>query len=261
MKTPKEVCQTYVDTIGVGKATAPIPQMFLLGIMAGAFIAFAGIASTVAGVAVPSAAKLVGASVFPGGLAMVLLAGSELFTGNCLLILPLLSKKISFSAMIRNWVVVYAGNFVGSLIVASLVVYGHSLNCLDGVAVAAIKTAVAKTSLPFMDALFRGILCNVLVCIAVWISFSATDVVGKVAGIFFPVMMFVLCVFEHSVANMYFISAGMFASALPEYAAIAANISLDGFLFGNLLPVTIGNIIGGSLFVGAVYWRCYATEK
>ena len=138
MKSPKEVCQSYIDVIGVGKANTPITSMFLFAIMAGAIIAVAGIASTVAGVAVPSASKLVGAVVFPGGLAMVLLAGSELFTGNCLLILPLLSKKISLSSMLRNWSVVYIGNLVGSLIVAALVVYGHSLSCLDGVAAAAI---------------------------------------------------------------------------------------------------------------------------
>ena len=256
MNSPKEICANYME-IGKAKASASFVSAFLLAVMAGAFIAFGGIASTVAGVAVPSAAKLAGACVFPGGLAMVLLAGSELFTGNCLLMIPVLSKKISVSAMLRNWGIVYLGNFVGGLVVAALVVYGHSLGALDGLATAAVKTATAKCSLSFGDAVMRGILCNFLVCIAVWMSFASKDVIGKIAGIFFPIMMFVLCGFEHCVANMYFIGAGIFASA--EYA-IAANVSWSGFLFGNLLPVTIGNLIGGAIFVGGVYWKVYAEK-
>ncbi len=261
MNTPKEIANNYM-AIGQSKAAASFSTTFLLAVMAGAFIAFGGVASTFAGVAVPSAAKLVGAAVFPGGLAMVLLAGSELFTGNCLLVLPALSKKITVFAMLRNWLIVYAGNFVGALAVAALVVFGHSLGVMDGLAMAAMNTAAAKCSLSFGDAVMRGILCNFLVCVAVWISFAAKSVSGKIAGIFFPIMMFVLCGFEHSVANMYFIGTGLFASALPEYAALSSSaITWSNFFLANLLPVTIGNIIGGAVVVGGIYWKVYAPKN
>ncbi len=248
MKTKAEVVETYLE-VGKAKTEAGFGKTFALAVMAGVFIAFGGIASTVAGVAVPSASKLVGAMIFPGGLAMVILAGSELFTGNCLLAIPLLANKITMKAMFRNWGIVYAGNFVGSLLVAGLVVCGHSLGVLDGVAAAAIKTAASKCSLSFGDAFARGILCNVLVCTAVWISFFADTVQGKVLGIFFPITMFVLCGFEHSVANMYFIGTGLFASS--EYV-VPDVLSWSSFLFSNLLPVTLGNIVGG-VSVGMIY--------
>ncbi len=264
--TPAEVAKNYIAT-GKGKVNTPISKMLLLAVLAGIFIAFGGVASTAASVSIASASvgKLVGACVFPGGLTMVLLAGSELFTGNCLLTIPLLEKEIRFSGMLKNWVFVYLGNLIGGCLVGAAAVFSHQLSLFsNGMAVSVLSTAAAKCSLSFGDALLRGVLCNFLVCIAVWISFAAKDVAGKIIGLFFPIMMFVLCGFEHSVANMYYISAGLFAKLVPAYAEAASSAGVDlglitvGRFFGtNLLPVTLGNILGGGVCVGVVYWLIY----
>ena len=264
--TPAEVARNYIGT-GKAKVNTPVCKMFLLAVLAGAFIAMGGVGATTAAVSVPlaSVGKFVGACVFPGGLTMVLLAGSELFTGNTLLVIPLLEKEISPAGMLKNWAVVYVGNLVGGLLIAAGVVYSHQPDLFGNqTAVSVISTAAAKCSLSFGDGVIRGILCNFLVCIAVWISFAAKDVAGKIMGLFFPIMMFVLCGFEHSVANMYYIAAGIFAKGIPEYAQAAVKAGVDpgavtwgNFFGGNLLPVTIGNIIGGAVCVGCVYWYIY----
>jgi formate/nitrite transporter len=240
--------------------------MFVLAILAGMFIALASVGATAAAVSIssPSLAKLVGALMFPTGLAMTLIAGSELFTGNCLMIIPALTRDIRVGALLRNWVIVYIGNFVGGLIVSVIVVYGHTFSLFDNqLAAAAIHTAIGKVEISFGDALLRGVLCNFLVCIAVWMAFAAKDVAGKVIGLFLPVMVFVLCGYEHSVANMYYISAGIFASTNPGYAAATAiGDNLSALTWGalvvkNLIPVTIGNIIGGAGLIGLPYWYVY----
>jgi formate/nitrite transporter len=263
MNSPKEVAQNYI-AIGEAKTKLTPGRSVVLAVLAGMFIALAGAGATIASatIASPSLSKLIGAFVFPAGLAMTLVAGSELFTGNCLLIIPVLERRARVPDMLRNWFFVYIGNLAGSLLVAALAVYGGTFSLFDNAAAGAvINTAVAKVSLSFGDALLRGVLCNFLVCIAVWISFAAKDVVGKVAGLFLPVMLFVLSGYEHSVANMYYISAGLFAAKNPAYAA-AATANLTKLTWGtmigrNLLPVTIGNIIGGALLVGAAYWFVY----
>lgn len=268
INSPKEVAQNYI-TAGAAKTTLSIGRMLWLGILAGIFIALAGVASTVSSASIPIASvqKLVGALVFPGGLAMVLIAGSELFTGNTLIILPVLSKQATWGGMLKNWLVVYIGNLIGSLLIAALVVFGHTFRLFDGAAGAmAIHTAVGKVNLTFADAFIRGILCNFLVCVAVWMSFAAKDVAGKITGLFFPIMFFVLCGYEHSVANMYFIPAGLLASGTGEFAgAVAkafpkddpATLTWGAFFIRNLLPVTLGNIVGGSVLVGLGYWLTY----
>ena len=268
--SPAEVAGNYIRT-GKGKVGLSVPTALVLAMMAGAFIGLAGVGSTTAAVSVgiPSLEKLVKAVVFPAGLTMVLVAGSELFTGNCLLTIPLLRREITGGQMIKNWIVVWIGNLIGSVLVAGAVVACHQFSLFDnGMAVSVISTAVAKTSLSFGDAFIRGILCNFLVCIAVWISFAAKDVAGKIIGLFFPIMLFVLCGFEHCVANMYYISAGLFAKLVPAYADAAAAAGIDvsnltvGRMFGaNLLPSTLGNIVGGAVFVGIVYYGCYLKKK
>ena len=268
--SPAEVASNYIAT-GKAKVNTPIPKMILLGIFAGIFIGVGGISSTTVAVSIPlaSVGKFVGACVFPGGLTMVLLAGSELFTGNCLLTIPLLQKEISFGGMLKNWVFVYIGNLIGSILLAAGVVFSHQVSLFNnGLAVSVISTAATKCSMPFSDALIKGILCNFRVCIAVWISFAAKDVVSKIVGLFFPIMMFVLCGFEHSVANMYYVPAGLFAVSNPEYASAAAetvtnigNLTWGNFFIHNLIPVTIGNIIGGMVLVGMMYWCIYLKGK
>lgn len=262
LHTPGEIAKNYIG-IGKNKAAMRTDKMFLLAVMAGIYIAVAGCGASAASCTIGgSAGKLVGACVFPAGLTLVLLAGSELFTGNCLLVIPVLEREISPGAMLRSWLIVYLGNFVGSVLIAWMAAYSHQLSLFDGqLAAATVNTAVAKVSMPFVDAFLKGILCNLLVCLAVWVSFAAKDAAGKVIGLFYPVMVFVVCGFEHSVANMFYCPAGLFAAGLPEYAeaitADVSNLTWANFLFRNLVPVTLGNIVGGSLFVGVVYWWAY----
>lgn len=263
--TPAEVAKNYI-AVGKGKVNIPIVKLIVLGIMAGAFVALGGVSSTAVAVSLSEASfgKFLGACIFPGGLTMVLLAGSELFTGNALLVIPFLEKEVSLGGILKNWVFVYIGNFIGSILVACAIVFSHQVGMFDnGLAVSIISTAATKCSLSFSDAFVRGIMCNFLVCIAVWISFAAKDVANKIIGLFFPILIFVICGFEHCVANMYYISAGLLAKTNPIYmeAAKTSGINLDaltlkGFLVDNMIPVTIGNILGG-LFVGCVYWYLY----
>jgi formate/nitrite transporter len=189
---------------------------------------------------------------------MVLVGGAELFTGNCLIMIPVLSKKATVKGMLRNWGIVYLGNLVGGIIIALLANFSHTYAFADGaLAQAVVNTAVAKSNISFADGLLKGILCNILVCMAVWCSFAADELAGKVLALWLPVMLFIIGGFEHCVANMYFIPAGMIATSVY---GIAADISLFGFLVTNLIPVTIGNIIGGGICVGAMYYMIYLKE-
>ena len=250
MRTPKETYEKYIS-VSLNKCQMKPAKTFLLAVFAGMFIALAGVASTFAGCYTN---KVCGAVIFCGGLAMVLVAGSELFTGNCLLIMPLMDKKVKFSAAVKNWVIVYIGNFVGAIFVAALSVYSGAL---DAVSQSAFDISLNKTSLTFIEALLRGVLCNILVCIAAWMSFSSDKTGDKIIAVIFPVTFFVLCGFEHSVANMYFIPAGMMLNLKLSISGQGA--TLFGFLVKNLLPVTIGNLIGGVL-IGAGYRFAYSRK-
>lgn len=221
------------------RVTQSLPRLLLLGALAGAFIAFAGVAASIGGAL---GGKLTSATIFPIGLTMVLLAGSELFTGNCLFLMPLLRRNITAGHMLRNWVAVYLGNLLGSVAVAFLVV---QCGALDGIAEAAVAAAVTKAALPFGVALLRGVLCNFLVCLAVWMAFCAQSAGGKVVSLFGPIFLFVLCGFEHSVANMYYIPAGIFLAEKGEVTWLS--------LWRNLLPVTLGNMVGGCGLGGILY--------
>lgn len=265
MLTSKEIAENYL-TLGQKKAQAPLGRLLILSMLAGAFIAMAGIASTTAACTVenPSLGKVLSACLFPGGLAMVILAGSELFTGNCLLVIPLLHGEIHLRELLRSWILVYLGNFAGSLLVAAVCVFSHQPDLFSGrLAASILSTAAAKCSLSFGDAFLRGVACNFLVCMAVWLAMGAKSAGGKLAALYFPVLFFVLCGFEHSIANMYYIGAGLFAQRIPAYADPARAVTLRGLLLGNLLPVTLGNIVGG-VAVGVAFWGCWlrrAEEK
>ena len=260
MKSPAEIAVTY-ESVGKGKTELSPVKTFLLGIMAGAFIALGGLGSQIASccAADPSSARMVSSVVFPIGLFMVLVGGAELFTGNCLIIIPVLSGKAKLSGMLRNWVLVYFGNMVGGLIIAALAAFSH-IYSFDGgnLATAVVNTAVTKANISFSDGLLRGILCKILVCMAVWCAF-ADELAGKVLALWLPVMLFIIGGFEHCVANMYFIPAGMLASAL--YGVPAEGLTFFGYFITNLIPVTIGNIIGGGLCVGAMYYTIYLKNK
>ncbi|MDR0518754.1 MAG: formate/nitrite transporter family protein [Clostridiales Family XIII bacterium] len=257
-----------------GKAAGGFRKLLVLAVLAGAFIAFGAESSSMAAYALLAdpqtygLGKALAGAIFPVGLILVVIAGAELFTGNVLIAGAVAAKRVSPQAMLRNWGIVYLGNFIGSILIAWFVVSSGQLHGgADLLGAMTIKIAAGKVALGFPSALVLGIMCNWLVCLAVWMAYAAPTVQGKIAAIFFPVMVFVLSGFEHSIANMYYIPAGILAGADPALAAAAANIGvaqeqLDGltwgaFIGGNLIPVTIGNIIGGAVFVSLAYLAAY----
>ena len=243
--SPAEVCGNFL-AVGERKAALPLDQMLVMAVLAGAFIALAGVASTWGSMLVEnlSLRRLIAGCVFPAGLAMVVLTGTELFTGNCLMSIALLDRRITLPAMLRNWCVVYVGNFIGAAAVAAMAVWG---GVFAGKEEFLIATAMGKI-MPVEQAVFRGILCNILVCLGVLMAAAATDAGGKVVSLFFPVAAFVMAGYEHSVANMYYLTAGVLAGA---------DLSAADIFIRNLLPVTIGNIIGGAVILGGGYWYMY----
>lgn len=271
--SPPEIAEYAIDA-GMKKAKLPALNLFLLGILAGAFIAFAAEGSNMAAYnlfadpATYGIGKALAGSIFGTGLMLVVLAGGELFTGNTMMVAGVACRKVSISGMFRNWIVVYIGNLVGSVFIAYMMsesgLFGSSAALIGGMT---IKIAAYKVGLSFPQAFFLGIMCNWLVCLAVWMSYGAKDVAGKVLAIFFPIWLFITSGFEHCIANMYYIPAGILAKANPEYfqAAQALGVSIEklnslnwtGFMLGNLVPVTLGNIVGGGLFVGLAYWYVY----
>lgn len=256
MLTSKEITENYIS-IGEKKGNLPFFKMLVLSILAGMFIALAGLGASVASYSVENAsvAKLISGCVFPAGLAMVVLTGAELFTGNCLMVISALEKRLSVFKLIKAWVVVFIGNLIGGLLVSAGAVYGHTLSMGNGtLAQAVVNTASAKCSITFADGLIRGIFCNVLVCLAVLMAMSAKGSAGKIISLFFPILIFVVCGFEHSVANMFYIPAGLFASY--EYGLTADNLTWFNFFITNEIPVTLGNIIGGA-GLGITYHYLY----
>ena len=261
MKSSRQILENYRN-IGTAKCSLSAGKMILSGTFAGLFIAFGAFGSQIVGASVqdPGLAKLLGALVFPVGLTLVLCVGTELFTGNSLLAIPLLEKKITLGGMLKNWSLVYLGNLIGSLIMAVLAVYSNLPAMYGGnLANVMVSAAVSKCTLTFGEALMRGILCNVLVCLAVWVSFAADEQAGKILGLYLPTMLFVLCGFEHCVANMYFIPAGMMASS--HFSIAAEGVSFASFLIHNLIPVTIGNVIGGAIFVGGGFYTLFGDHE
>lgn len=257
MHSPLEIARNFVE-IGIHKVKLSAWKMLILGIFAGIFIGFAGIASTTASATVENAsvARLVSACVFPAGMAMVLVAGSELFTGNNLIIISVLEKKVRVREMLKNWLFVFLGNFLGAAFVAVMIVYGHIPDLYGGrLAEKIVAAGVVRVEQTFTEAFIRGVLCNILVCIAVWAAFAAKKVSGKLMMSFWPVMIFVLCGFEHSIADIYFCIAGILTSS--EYGIAAENLHWAGFLLKNLLPVTLGNIFGGAGIMAVGYWLVY----
>lgn len=245
MITSKEIEHNYIE-IGFNKCNMNIFKCFILSILAGMFIAFGALSSSVASCTIenPSVAKLIQSIVFPAGLSMVVLFGAELFTGDCLITISVLERKTNLLKFIRTLIIVYIGNLVGSLIVAAFSVYGHTMSAFDGaLAQNIVSIASNKCEISFSDAILRGVLCNVLVCLAVWMTMTTKSVAGKIAALFFPIMVFVISGFEHSVANMFYIPAAIMTS--KQYHISADELNWYNFFITNELPVTIGNLIGG----------------
>ena len=254
----------------IKKSNLPILKMILLGIMAGAFIALGGDASNVASFGVENAGlqRVVAGCLFPVGLMMVVFSGSELFTGNCLMIMGALDQKVKSRKILINLFVVFFSNLLGALIVDFLIFYSGQLDIGSGaVGAYAIKIAVAKTTISPLKAFTSGILCNIFVCMAILMSSIAKEIAGKIFAIFFPIFAFVVCGFEHSIANMFYIPMGILSATNPQYAQMANDLygitlgqsnnllSLNGI--DSIIYVTFGNIVGGMLFVGIPFYLAH----
>lgn len=268
--SPKEIAGR-VEAVGVSKANLNFLAKFTLGILAGIFISFGAALFTL----VVHDSKLsfgltqvIGGLSFCLGLVLVVVAGAELFTGNNLLVMAYVSKKISLRKLIENWIVVFFGNFLGALSLAVWIYLSRHWtlnNYLLGAK--ALLIAQAKVSFPFIVAFTRGVLCNALVCLAVWLCMGGRTTTDKILSIIFPITAFVALGFEHSIANMYFIPLGLLLRDNPKVLEAAnemvgkvndfSGLTWETFLVNNLLPVTLGNIVGGGLLVGLVYWFVY----
>lgn len=247
---PSEVAER-VESVGVRKARLPFVQLFTLGVLAGGFIGFGALYYTLV-VSDPdlgfAARRLLGGLAFSLGLILVVVAGAELFTGNNLLVMAWAGRRISGIELLRNWIIAYAGNFVGAFGLALLVVLSRQSAMNDSsVAAQAVAIAAAKSALPFGEAFFKGVLCNVLVCLAVWLAMAGRSVTDKILAVVFPISAFVAAGFEHSVANMYFLSTGFL---------LQGHLMNPGWI-RNLVPVTLGNIAGGGIMVALVYFIVY----
>jgi formate transporter len=263
------------EAVGVQKTRLDVTSLLALAVLAGAFIALGGMFATTVlagadGVLPFGISRLLSGVVFCLGLILVVVGGAELFTGNTLMVMAWAAGGVRLREMLRAWLIVYIGNFVGAIGTAALVfLSGQYLSGGGSVAAVALNLALDKVTLSFDHALFLGILCNVLVCLAVWLTFGARTTTDKVLAILFPVSAFVVAGFEHSVANMYFIPLGLFIKAWGPsdlWAQIASASADYGALtwpafFVSLIPVTIGNIIGGGGLVGAVYWFIYLRKR
>jgi formate transporter FocA len=275
------------EAIGVKKAHLDPVSMFALAVLAGAFVALGAIFATTvsAGTLATTAAdgataittwptgwqRLLSGLVFSLGLILVVVGGAELFTGNNLIVMAWANGKVSTKLLGLNWLIVYAGNFVGAVATAVLMLWGRQYEFAGGaLGLQALTTANHKAGLDFWQAVALGILCNALVCLAVWLTYSARSTTDKIVAMTLPVAAFVAAGFEHSVANMYFIPMGMmikstaspaFWESIHKTPADFANLTLANFLVRNLIPVTIGNIIGGAVMVGAVYWFIYLRKR
>lgn len=270
---PREIAEK-AETVGAAKARLDVVTLLALGVLAGAFIALGAMFSTTilsgAGDTPWGIARFVAGLGFSVGLILVVVGGAELFTGNTLMVMALASRRIAPAEMLRAWAIVYVGNLAGAVGTALLVfLAGQYLYNGGNVGAVALAIARAKAELPFGQALFLGVLCNVLVCLAVWLSLAARSVTDKVMAIVLPIAAFVAAGFEHSVANMYFMPLGLmlrwwapesFWSAIGAAPADYAAVDMGG-LVANLVPVTIGNIVGGGVLVGLVYWFVYLRRR
>ena len=258
--SPKEVA-ARVEAVGVTKARLPLLQMVMLGLLAGGYIGMGGLFSTLVSsdpALTFGIARLLGGVTFSFGLIMVVVAGAELFTGNNLLAMAWAERKITTGELAYNWLVVGLSNFFGAAGLALIVYLSHhpEMNA-GGVALQYVKLAAAKCALPFWEAFLKGMLCNFLVCIAVWMAMAGRTVTDRVLAIVFPISAFVAAGFEHSIANMYFIPLGLLLKdAVPVPVAGIEMLTMVGFA-RNIVPVVLGNIVGGSLLVALVYYVIY----
>ncbi len=267
---PREMARK-AEQVGVAKAGLGAADTFALAVLAGAFIAMGAIFATTVtagGASLPfGVSRLLGGLAFALGLILVVVAGAELFTGNNLIVMAWASGRVSTARLLRNWAIVYAGNFAGAIATAGLLFLGKQYTFGKGaVGEQTLSIATSKTGLGFLQAIVLGAFCNALVCLAIWLTYSARTLADKVLAIVPPITAFVAAGFEHSVANMFFIPMGLFVRSDSSFAAQhavpgVAHLTWGHFFVSNLVPVTIGNVAGGALMVGAIYWFVYSRHK
>ena len=264
---PPPAMARKAEDVGVAKAAMAAPKVFALAVLAGAFIALGALFATTVTAGTSELAfgvtRLLAGLTFSLGLILVVVAGAELFTGNNLVVMAWAGRRVSTTRLLAGWLLVYVGNFAGAIATAALVYLARQYEFGGGaVGEQALAIGVAKTSLGFGQAVVLGTLCNALVCLAVWLTYSARTVADKILAVVPPIAAFVAAGFEHSVANMYFIPFALFVkSDVGGGGAVdTSGLTWDAFLFDNLLPVTLGNIVGGTLMVGAVYWFVYLRD-
>lgn len=258
---PAEIAANYAEA-GVKKSSLPVSKMLLLGVLAGMLIAFPSCVTNMVsyGLDNNSTIRAISGLMFAFGLGMVILIGAELFTGNTLIFISVLEKKVRVAAMLKDWLFVYIGNFIGSLLVAVLCAkFGWLSAGSNALAVYAMKVALGKMTMPFQNAFFMGFLCNVLVTIGVLLSLGAKDTMGRFMGAWAPVMFFVTCGFNHSIADMTYCMLGLFGKQFYAEGAAFEALTWGHYFLGNMLPVTLGNIVGGCS-VALLMWYCYVRK-
>lgn len=260
MNHPPEIAKLYIEA-GTRKARLSIPKMIVLSIYGGFFISSGALCSLACSFRMSGGdARFYNGLVFPIGLMLVLCAGAELFTENCLMVIPLFCRQISISEMLLNWLIVFFGNFIGSLIMAVLVVYGHVTHLFDySLAQLSVTNAIELSTNGFGEEFVKGVLGNFCICLAVWLSFGARDLFSKIAALWGPTLLMAACGYEHVVSNMFYIPAGIFASY--EYDLPRPSLNWGRLFYKNLIPVTLGNLIGGAILVGFGYWYVYLTPN
>ncbi|MCX5751404.1 MAG: formate/nitrite transporter family protein [Candidatus Saganbacteria bacterium] len=267
--TPFEIANYYCKKLCIEKAMMSDLKLVFLGVLAGLYVGFG---SAIAILVLSDAQIFIGfglSRIFAGaafsvGIMLVVIAGAELFTGNNLMFMGVCNRKISFIKLIHKWLIVYFSNFIGAIFIAFLLFHSGLWKVNEyAFGLSALKIANAKVSLTFIEALSRGILCNILVCLAIWMSYASKNIIGKIFAVFFPISTFVALNFEHSVANMTYVPFGLLLKG-TEVAIVSKqslnNLSWGSFFINNLLPVTLGNIIGGALIVGVFYWVVYCEK-
>lgn len=267
---PEEIA-SRIQKLGVVKSNGDPWRVLALSLLAGAFIAFGAALFTVvthdAAELATGVLRLIGGLAFCLGLILVVVAGAELFTGNNLIVMAYVDGQITLRQLLSNWGLVYIGNFIGALGIMLLIyLSGHWQIGNGAVGTHAVMIAEAKVNLTWVEAFSRGVLCNILVCLAIWLCYAGRSVTDKVLAVIFPITAFVALGFEHSVANMFFIPAGLMAQSdilttSTMAVPVSEHLTISGFLWHNLVPVTLGNIVGGSVFVGLFYWFIYLRKQ
>lgn len=273
-KTPACIAHQLSNTIMLAKANTGFSKLFILGFLAGVYVGFGGEVATLISqdtteILGSGITRVLSGSVFTVALVLIIIAGGELFTGNTMILLSLLEKQTTLRLLLRNWYIVYASNFLGAVFII-LILYFTNLWTQNNLIAAAtgLKIAVSKVNLTFVEAFTRGLLANWLVCLAIWMSVASRQVVGKILAVFFPIMTFAAVGYEHCIANMFFITKGLFLKTIPEVTITSGistdkleSLSVSSFIINNLVPVTLGNVFGAVIFVVLLYWFVYLKNR